>query len=74
MDYHNSRIIALILLLFIAFSSGTAQVKTLDDFENSDGWSYNLSDGVTMNRSIEKGVTGNAIRIDYDFTKGTGYG
>ena len=32
------------------------------------------SDGVTLNLSNEKGLTGNAIRFDYDFTKGTGYG
>ncbi|MFZ2286376.1 MAG: discoidin domain-containing protein [Bacteroidales bacterium] len=74
MKYHISRIITVFLLLFVVVAGGTAQVRTLDDFENSDGWSYNVSDGVTMKHSLEKGVTGNAIRIDYDFTKGTGYG
>ena len=74
MEYHISRITAIILLLVLAADAGKAQVRTLDEFENKNGWSYNLSDGVTMNLSNEKGVTGNAIRIDYDFTKGTGYG
>ncbi len=74
MEYHIRRIINITLLLFVAAASGNAQVRTLDEFETADGWSYNLSDGVTMNHSVEKGVTGNAIRIDYDFTKGTGYG
>lgn len=51
-----------------------AQVITLDDFEDTEGWSLNVSDGVILDISSERGVTGNAIRIDYDFTKGTGYG
>jgi hypothetical protein len=74
MDHHISRAIAILLLLSVAAAAGNAQVRTLDEFENANGWSYNLSDGVTMKHSIEKGVTGNAIRIDYDFTKGSGYG
>ncbi|MRR22693.1 hypothetical protein EG830_06895, partial [bacterium] len=74
MEHHISRITAVILLLVLAADAGKAQVRTLDEFENKNGWSYNLSDGVTMNLSNDKGVTGNAIRIDYDFTKGTGYG
>jgi len=51
-----------------------AQIKTLDNFENKDGWEYIKSDGVNLNLSNEKGLTGNAIRFDYDFTNGTGYG
>ncbi len=74
MEYRISRIIAIILLLFVCAAAGQAQVRILDDFESTAGWSYNLSDGVTMNLSTEKGITGKAIRIDYDFTKGTGYG
>ncbi len=74
MERHISRTIAIFLFLFVAAAAVNAQVRTLDDFENANGWSYNLSDGVTMNHSSEKGVTGNAIRIDYDFTKGSGYG
>jgi len=51
-----------------------AQIKTLDEFENNNGWTFIKSDGVTLSLSNEKGLTGNAIRFDYDFTKGTGYG
>ncbi len=51
-----------------------AQIKTLDEFENKDGWSFIKSDGVNLNLSNEVGLTGHAIRFDYDFTKGTGYG
>jgi hypothetical protein len=46
----------------------------LDDFETKKGWNFIKSDGVNLNLSIEKGITGNAIRFDYDFTHGTGYG
>ena len=51
-----------------------AQIKTLDDFENSNGWNEFKADGVTLNISSDAGLNGNAIRFDYDFTKGTGYG
>jgi len=52
----------------------SAQVRTLDEFEGAEGWTLNVSDGVTLGLSNDKGLTGNAIRLDYDFTKGTGYG
>ncbi len=51
-----------------------AQIKTLDDFESKAGWNFIKSDGVNLNLTNEKGLTGNAIRFDYDFTHGTGYG
>ncbi|MHC1774569.1 MAG: discoidin domain-containing protein [Lentimicrobium sp.] len=64
---------ALFLLVFVT-SSLTAQVKTLDEFENTNGWYFIQSDGVKLSLANEPGLTGNAIRFDYDFTKGTGYG
>ncbi len=53
----------------------SAQVKTLDDFDTAAGWNYIKSEGgdVKMNITTDKGRTGNAIRLDYDFTKGTGF-
>ncbi len=51
-----------------------AQSVILDEFENSNGWEFIKSDGVNLNLTVEEGVTGKAIRFDYDFTKGTGYG
>ena len=66
-------LIGLILLVF-ASNLACAQIKTLDDFENKTGWEFIKSDGVNLNLSNEKGLTGNAIRFDYDFTHGTGYG
>jgi hypothetical protein len=64
-----------IFFLFLLITTITyAQTKTLDEFENKEGWNFIQSDGVNLNLSVEKGLTGNAIRFDYDFTKGTGYG
>lgn len=64
-------IMSVLLLLATSLKS---QIITLDEFENKEGWSFIQSDGVDLNLSVEKGLTGNAIRFDYDFTKGTGYG
>jgi hypothetical protein len=63
-----------VLVGFFIFISTHAQVTTLEDFENKNGWNFIKSDGVNLSLSNEKGLTGNAMRFDYDFTKGTGYG
>ena len=65
---------AVLFLLVLTTTILKAQIKTLDEFENKDGWTFIKSDGVNLKLSIEKGFTGNAIRFDYNFTKGTGYG
>ncbi len=68
----NKRIAIFMLLVFMT-AVISAQIRTLDEFEGKDGWTKNISDGVTLDLSNEKGFSGNAIRLDYDFTKGTGY-
>lgn len=73
MNRYYSRFIALFLLLLICrflFS----QIIVLDEFESTEGWNFIKSDGVELKLDIEQGLTGKAIRFDYDFTKGTGYG
>ena len=62
-----------LLLIFLNQINFTQQVS-LDDFEKSDGWNVFKSDGVNLTISNDAGLKGNAIRFDYDFTKGTGYG
>jgi len=62
------------MMLAISTILVNAQIKILDEFENKEGWNFIRSDGVNLSLSNEKGLTGNAIRFDYDFTKGTGYG
>ena len=67
------RIITVIILIF-STAILPAQNKILDEFESKAGWSFIKSDGVDLNLTVDKGLTGNAVRFDYDFTKGTGYG
>jgi hypothetical protein len=59
--------------LLLATTITHAQVKTLDQFENKDGWTFVKADGVNLNLPLEQGVSGKAIRLDYDFTERTGY-
>lgn len=72
MFFNKSVSVTYLLILIVQIIS--AQVQTLDKFETKEGWSFNVSDGVNVNLSNVEGVTGHAIRFDYDFTKGTGYG
>jgi hypothetical protein len=65
---------ALSALLFLMTTVGLAQIQTLDEFESKEGWEFILSDGVSLDLNVVEGRTGNALRFDYDFTKGTGYG
>lgn len=66
-----------ILTLILVTSATTvtsAQIRVIDEFDNTDGWTFIKSDGVSLELSVEKGFSGNAIRFDYDFRMGTGYG
>jgi len=74
MKGHLNKGNAVFFLLLFVTTVINAQVRTLDDFESKGGWTVNKSDGVSLTMSTDKGYSGNAIRIDYDFTKGTGYG
>ena len=74
MRHLNFNKLTFMVSMWLVSTGALAQVRTLDGFENKNGWSFNKSDGVNLELSNEKGITGNAIRLDYDFTKGTGYG
>ncbi|NWF51360.1 MAG: discoidin domain-containing protein [Ignavibacteriaceae bacterium] len=67
-------IIFTITILILRISFLCAQPTTLDDFESTDGWSFIKADGVNLSISSDVGLHGNAVKFDYDFTKGTGYG
>jgi len=45
----------------------------VDDFESSSAWTAMPASGVTMRLSVEPGVNGNALRVDFDFGRGGGY-
>ncbi|MFO7574609.1 MAG: discoidin domain-containing protein [Bacteroidales bacterium] len=66
--------ITVISVLLFSFSSLLSQVILIDTFENAEGWNFIKSDGVELQLSVEEGLNGSAIRFDYDFTRGTGYG
>lgn len=66
-----SFIVTLIILCTVVSS---AQQRLLDGMEHAAGWELILADGVDASLSIDQGFVGQALRFDYDFTKGTGYG
>jgi len=68
-----------ILFITIIIASGLiqnaySQKRLIDDFENLELWKVYKSDGVEAHTKQVIGRTGNAIRFEYDFTKGSGYG
>ncbi|MFH1197559.1 MAG: discoidin domain-containing protein [bacterium] len=68
-------ILPIFLLLILSITlKVNAQSKILDEFNSTDGWKVYASDGVELNISTADGFSGKCIRIDYNFTKGSGYG
>jgi hypothetical protein len=60
--------------ILIFFLSTHAQPQLIDDFSAIDEWLVFASDGVTITAHPDEGISGNAIRIDFDFVAGAGYG
>ncbi|HPN38330.1 MAG TPA: discoidin domain-containing protein [Melioribacteraceae bacterium] len=46
----------------------------LDDFNNINGWKINASDLVSVIPSLAEGKDGSAVKIEYNFKSGSGYG
>ena len=61
----------LLLLLFLLGATPSPQV--LDSFEEISGWKSVPSDGVSLDLSQAEGVSGKALRLDFDFHGGAGY-
>jgi hypothetical protein len=61
-------------IIFLAAINLSAQKILLDNFEEIELWRIYKSDGVEAKVSLAEGRTGSAIRFDYDFTLGSGYG
>ena len=74
MKPHFLSFVISVTLFFLSTEITHAQAFSLDPFENTQGWDFIKSDGVILKLNLDKGRTGNSIRFDYDFTKGTGYG
>ena len=64
------------LALLLAGRAGATSLpppRVLDTFENSAAWTALPASGVEMKLSTEPGPHGNALRVDFKFTKGGGY-
>ncbi|HVO75248.1 MAG TPA: hypothetical protein VMT35_14555 [Ignavibacteriaceae bacterium] len=48
--------------------------QVLDEFNSTQDWKIFKADGVNIKTSIVRGFKGNAVKLEYDFTLGTGYG
>lgn len=65
-----------ILFLIISINSfyiANAQKIIIDKFDTVEGWKIFKSDGVESNFHLSDGISGKAIRFEYNFTKGAGY-
>jgi len=63
-------LVQLIVVCVCLISPGTrARGDVLDSFDSADGWSLIVADGVKAEMHIVDG----ALRLDYDFTNGSGY-
>lgn len=68
-------VLALVLGLTATHAPARAEVRVLDGFETVGSWKVITSEAVVMSISVEPGgVNGRCLRIDYDFTRGSGYG
>lgn len=65
---------AVLLTFFLMPCNLAAQQKLIDGFEDLSDWEKFSSEGVSIQITDAEGREGKALRIDYDFTKGTGYG
>lgn len=69
--------VALVLVMSVA-THAIAQPaadpsRVLDGFESPETWKVITADGVSLKVSAEPGQTGTCARLDYDFSRGSGY-
>ncbi len=72
----KARSIAFVILSFalsVCCDNQNSRVKILDAFESASGWKIIASDAATLDTTITDGYAGRCIRLDFDFTLGTGY-
>ena len=76
MSAQRSRIATLAALTISALALTTtaaAEPTFVDECESLDGWRVAPSDGVEAKVSLDDGVEGHALRLDFDFTRGSGF-
>jgi len=69
----RNQVLSALMLIAVVAATSRAQVQALDHFDSLTPWSIITADGVSLKTSLEPGPHGNAIRLDYDFTRGSGY-
>jgi hypothetical protein len=74
MTFKDAQKLLSLILVIVLSKNIFSQASTLDNFETKNRWNFIKSDGVELKLSNENGLDGKAIRFDYDFLKGTGYG
>jgi hypothetical protein len=47
--------------------------RVVDDFEEPGGWTAHPADGVAMSLASDRGIAGQALRMDFAFESGGGY-
>ncbi len=63
----------MVLPLLLALAVQQPAVRTLDRFEQPDGWSAHPADGVDLTIRSDAGYRGRALRLDFAFRSGAGY-
>jgi len=58
------------LLALTTGSAAQAAPRIIDDFETLSAWDLVPSDGVTLRASLDRGLNGRALRLDFDFHSG----
>ncbi len=61
--------------LAVAVTAGRAAAAStiLDRFDAVDGWTWAASEGADVKLSVVPGPSGNALKIDYDLSRGRGW-
>ncbi|MFO0839926.1 MAG: discoidin domain-containing protein [Phycisphaerae bacterium] len=62
-----------VLLAGLGAAGLQADIRILDNFDSADAWRVLPADGVEARLSVEPGVDGPALRLDFDFTRGSGF-
>ncbi len=57
----------------LSLAAAADATRRLDDCEDASSWRVIASDGVLARLSTDTGLAGDAIRLDYDFTAGSGF-
>ncbi len=66
--------LVILLAVLLAVRCVPAEPLLLDDFSDPGRWRIITSEGVSLRTSTVEGVRGKALRVEYDFGGGAGYG